>query len=309
MIYTVTLNPSLDYIMTVEDFRKNQINRSLSEYILPGGKGINVSAVLNNLGIENIALGFTAGFTGNRIKKLLDEYGVKHCFTDINSGFSRINVKICDNLNTVNETQINGTGPHISHSDLERLFNSLDCLLPDDILVLSGNVPKSLPDTIYMSIMEKLTEHKTKIIVDAQNSALLNTLKFKPFLIKPNTYELGELFNDTVNNFYTAQKYAVKLKEMGAVNVLVSMGSNGALLLAENDKVYKAKAPSGSVINTIGAGDSMIAGFIYGYLNTYSFKEALKYGICAGSASAFSKTLATKQQIIDLYTQYEIISE
>lgn len=307
MIYTVTLNPSLDYIMTVDDFRKNQINRSLSEYILPGGKGINVSAVLNNLGIETTALGFTAGFTGNRIKELLDEYGVKHCFTDINSGLSRINVKICDNLNTVNETQINGSGPHISNSDLERLFNSLECLLPDDILVLSGNVPKSLPDTIYMSIIERLTEHKTKIIVDAQNSALLNTLKFKPFLIKPNNYELGELFNDTVNDFYQAQKYAIKLKEMGAVNVLVSMGSNGALLLDENDRIHTAKAPSGFVISTIGAGDSMVAGFIYGYLNTCSFEEALKYGICAGSASAFSKTLATRQQIMDLYTQYKII--
>lgn len=296
MIYTVTFNPSLDYIVAVENFACGTVNRSIDEKIFPGGKGINVSMVLKNLGFENTALGFLAGFTGDRVEQLLEEKGITTDFIPV-AGMSRINVKLCSN----EETEINGRGPVIAAADIEVLYEKLDALKADDILVLAGSIPSTMPTTIYMDIMQHLQGRGIRIVVDATKDLLKNVLAYQPFLIKPNNHELGELFGVELTTKEEVICYAKKLQEQGARNVLVSMAGAGAVLVAEDGSVYQAEAPKGIVKNSVGAGDSMVAGFLAGYLEHGNYKEAFKMGICAGSASAFSEELATKNEVLELY--------
>lgn len=300
MIYTVTFNPSLDYIVNVPDFETGRVNRTTDEIIFPGGKGINVSIVLNNLGIDNKALGFTAGFTGEAFKKLLNEKGINSDFVKIEDGMTRINVK----LRSGEETEINGQGPQITEQYIGILYEKLDYLDEDDFLVLAGSIPDSMPKTVYMDIMQRLQDKSIKIIVDARNELLMKVLPYKPFLIKPNNNELGEIFGVTIKDKDDATKYGSKLKEMGAKNVLVSMAGDGAVLIAEDGKIYASSAPNGKVKNSVGAGDSMLAGFISGYIDKADYGEALRMGICTGSASAFSEELATKEEVAKLLEEF-----
>ena len=299
MIYTITFNPSLDYIVRVHDFKLGTVNRTTFEEIYPGGKGINVSIVLNNLKVENIALGFIAGFTGEEIEKKAKDMGCTTDFINLKSGISRINVKLKSN----EESEINGQGPAIDHDALALLYKKIDYLKEGDILVLAGSIPRSLPENIYELIMEKLRDKKVRIIVDATKDLLLNVLKYKPFLIKPNHHELGDLFNVKITNQEESVYYAKRLREMGARNVLISMAGDGAVFVTEEDKVLKSQAPKGKVVNSVGAGDSMVGGFIAGYLNNNSFEEAFKMSVATGSASAFSEGLATKEKVYELLKQ------
>ncbi|WP_426348716.1 1-phosphofructokinase [Alloiococcus sp. CFN-8] len=296
MIYTITFNPSLDYIVRVNDFKLGAVNRTTFEEIYPGGKGINVSIVLNNLKVENIALGFIAGFTGEEIEKKAKDMGCTTDFIKLKSGISRINVKLKSN----EESEINGQGPAIDHDALALLYKKIDYLQEGDILVLAGSIPRSLPENIYELIIEKLRDKKVRIIVDATKDLLLNVLKYKPFLIKPNHHELGELFKVKITNQEESIYYAKRLREMGARNVLISMAGDGAVFVTEEDKVFKSQAPKGKVVNSVGAGDSMVAGFIAGYLNNNDFEEAFKMSVATGSASAFSEGLATKEKVYEL---------
>ena len=300
MIYTVTFNPALDYAVNLEKFHSGEVNRTKEEQILPGGKGINVSVVLTNMGVENVMLGFVAGFTGKEIVRLLEEQGCKNDFIEI-CGMSRINVKI----KADNETEINGKGPDIDNEALKMLYNKLDTLKGGDMLVLAGSIPSSLPDDIYMKIMERLSSGNIKFIVDATKDLLVNVLKYKPFLIKPNKYELGEIFGVEIKTNAEVIKYAKKLADEGAENVLVSMAGEGAVLVTKNGNVYESKAPKGIVVNSVGAGDSMVAGFIAGYLENGDLEHAFKMGISAGSASAFSKNLARAEEIKRVYEALE----
>lgn len=293
MIYTVTFNPSLDYIVDVSKFQEGVVNRTEHEKIFPGGKGINVSIVLKNLGIENTALGFTAGFIGNEIKRLLNEKEVKSDFINVKVGVSRINVKIRSNQ----ETEINGQGPNITDFEIKELYSKLNDLKEEDILVLAGSIPSIMPSSIYMDIMDYLKDRNIKIVVDATKNLLTNVLPYKPFLIKPNNHELGEIFGVELVNKDDVIKYSKLLQEKGARNVLVSMAGDGAVLVAEDGQVFKSEAPSGVLKNSVGAGDSMVAGFIYGYLVSNDYSNAFKYGVCTGSASAFSEELATKAEV------------
>ncbi|MCI1210070.1 MAG: 1-phosphofructokinase [Treponema sp.] len=293
MIYTVTVNPSLDYIIDVQNFTPGMVNRTTAEKLFPGGKGINVSIVLHNLGIETKALGFTAGFTGEEIKRLLKQKGVASEFIEVEQGLSRINVK----LRSHEESEINGQGPSITQADIQALYKELDRLTPEDTLVLAGSIPSALPSSFYMDIMKHLADRKTKIIVDATKDLLKNVLQFHPFMVKPNNHELGEIFGVKLQTKKEVIPYAKKFREMGAQNVLVSMAAQGAVLISEDGKVYEAPCPEGDPVNSVGAGDSMVAGFIAGYLNTGSYREALKTGLCAGTASACSEELATKEQV------------
>jgi len=301
MIYTVTFNPSLDYVVSVDDFTCGVINRTKEELLLPGGKGINVSMVLSNLGYENIALGFIAGFTGDKLEEILCEKGIHTDFIRVKNGMSRINVKLRSN----EETEINGMGPKFSMVYVEELLSKLQKLQAGDILVLAGSVPASMPSTIYMDIMHLLQNEDIKVVVDARKELLLNVLEYKPFLIKPNTDELSELFGRNLKTKEEIIAGAKVLQEKGARNVLVSMAGDGAILVAEDGNVYMSKAPIGDVKNSVGAGDSMVAGFIAGYLNGENYQEALVQGVCAGSASAFSDFLATKDAVDELLLQGE----
>lgn len=296
MIYTLTFNPSLDYIVTVPKFTCGVVNRTSKEVIFPGGKGINVSMVLKNLGFENTALGFLAGFTGDALKSLVEEKGIHAEFIAVERGMTRINVK----LRSTQETEINGQGPAIDEADIKKLYERLDTLQDGDILVMAGSIPDVMPKTMYMDIMEHLKEKKLRIVVDATNDLLVNVLKYKPFLIKPNNHELGEIFRVTIKEKADIVKYARKLQEQGARNVLVSMAGDGAVLLAEDGTVYQAEAPKGKVVNSVGAGDSMVAGFLAGYLESESYEKAFQMGVCTGSASAFSEELATKEEVLAL---------
>lgn len=296
MIYTLTFNPSLDYIVTVPKFTCGVVNRTSKEVIFPGGKGINVSMVLKNLGFENTALGFLAGFTGDALKSLVEEKGIHAEFIAVERGMTRINVK----LRSTQETEINGQGPAIDEADIKKLYERLDTLQDGDILVMAGSIPDVMPKTMYMDIMEHLKEKKLRIVVDATNDLLVNVLKYKPFLIKPNNHELGEIFRVTIKEKADVVKYARKLQEQGARNVLVSMAGDGAVLLAEDGTVYQAEAPKGKVVNSVGAGDSMVAGFLAGYLESESYEKAFQMGVCTGSASAFSEELATKEEVLAL---------
>ena len=299
MIYTVTFNPSLDYIVSVEDFKLGLTNRTSSELILPGGKGINVSTVLGNLGIENTALGFLAGFTGKEIVRRLEEMGVVSDFIEIKEGVSRINLK----LKSIDGTEINGSGPVISPEDVEKLMEKLEKLGEGDVLFLAGSIPTSMPDDMYQKIMAKLDGKGVMIVVDATRDLLMNVLAYHPFLIKPNNHELGELFGVELKTREEVIPYAKKLQEKGAVNVLVSMAGEGAVLIDANEDVYMAPAPKGTLVNGVGAGDSMVAGFMAGWLEKQDYEHAFCMGVSAGSASAFSEHLATKAEIEAVYQQ------
>ena len=294
MIYTVTFNPSLDYVVQVDDFAVGEINRTRTESIYPGGKGINVSLVLQNLGLPSVALGFTAGFSGAEIERLLQEAGCQCDFIAVKAGYSRINTKIISGA----ETALNGQGPQLSEAELAALFNKLRRLTQDDVLVLAGSIPASLPDNIYEQILELLQPVGTRVVVDATGDLLLKVLKYRPFLIKPNHEELGEFFGRgpllTEEEILAA---AQRLQQQGARNVLVSRGANGALLLDENGKLYKQASPKGTLVNSVGAGDSMVAGFLAGYLQTQDYDAALRLGVAAGSASAFKAWLATREDV------------
>ncbi len=296
MIYTVTFNPSLDYIVRVDDFRLGQVNRTTEELLYPGGKGINVSFVLKNLGLDSTALGFLAGFTGDEIRRLLKEQGIDEDFIEVKQGISRINMKLRSN----EESEINGQGPAIEKSDINRLYQRLDRLEQHDILVLAGSIPSVMPESMYRDIMEHLKEKQLKVVVDATQDLLMNVLPYHPFLIKPNNHELGQIFGLELKEKEDVIKYAKKLQEQGAVNVLVSMAGDGAVLIAEDGSVYESDAPKGKVVNSVGAGDSMVAGFLAGYLQTGRYEEAFKMGICTGSASAFSEKLATKREVEEI---------
>lgn len=294
MIYTVTLNPALDYIMHVEHFEKNRINKTSSELLLPGGKGINVSIVLHNLGMSSTALGFIAGFTGQEIRRKLQGQGVTDDFIELPDGHSRINMKICSH----EETELNGMGPIIDEASLLKLYTQLDRLVTGDVLVLAGSIPASLPDNIYQDIMKRVEAKGVMTIVDARKDLLENVLELRPFLIKPNNFELAELFGlEELWDKQEVLRYAKELQERGARNVLVSMAGAGAVLAAEDGSTYESPAPDGTVINSVGAGDSMVAGFLYGLLTTESFEQAFYTGLACGSASAFSEQLATKDAV------------
>lgn len=294
MIYTVTLNPALDYIMHVEHFEKNRINKTSSELLLPGGKGINVSIVLHNLGMSSTALGFIAGFTGQEIRRKLQVLSVTDDFIELPDGHSRINMKICSH----EETELNGMGPVIDEASLLKLYTQLDRLVTGDVLVLAGSIPASLPDSIYQDIMKRVEAKGVMTIVDARKDLLENVLELRPFLIKPNNFELAELFGlEELWDKQEVLRYAKKLQERGARNVLVSMAGAGAVLAAEDGNTYESPAPDGTVINSVGAGDSMVAGFLYGLLTMESFEQAFYTGLACGSASAFSEQLATKDAV------------
>lgn len=299
MIYTVTFNPSLDYIVSVENFQLGITNRTSSELMLPGGKGINVSTVLMNLGIENKALGFVAGFVGDEIIRRLEEMGVQNGFIRIEEGVSRINLK----LKSIDGTEINGQGPVISPEHVEELMKQLDRLGEGDVLFLSGSIPSSMPDDAYQKIMERLDGRGVQIVVDATKDLLLNVLEYHPFLIKPNNHELGEIFGVEFKTREEVIPYAKKLQEKGAVNVLVSMAGEGAVLIDANEDVYMAPAPKGTLVNSVGAGDSMVAGFMAGWLEKQDYEHAFCMGMSAGSASAFSEHLATEAEIEAVYQQ------
>ena len=296
MIYTVTFNPALDYVVKVDNFTTGTVNRTVSEEIFYGGKGINVSAVLKELGYASTALGFVAGFTGDEIERGVRTLGFASDFIRVKDGMSRINVK----MKSDNETEINGIGPQITESDVEKLFEKLEKLENGDILVLSGSIPKSIDDRIYETIMSRLDGKGIRIVVDATKDLLLNVLKYHPFLIKPNNHELGEMFGAELKSDEDIITYAGKLQEMGAVNVLVSMAGAGAMLVTEEKEVHKMGVAKGTVKNSVGAGDSMVAGFIAGYLDKRDYAYALKLGTASGSATAFSEGIATRKDIIEL---------
>lgn len=299
MIYTITFNPALDYTIKIQNLKTGEINRSEKEHILAGGKGINVSIVLKTLGIETTALGFIAGFVGDEIERKVKEYGIKTDFIKIENEISRINVKITEQSK---ETAINSKGPFIDKTYIELLYKKLEMIKKGDTLVLSGSVPKGVENNIYQDICKKLEKKDVKIIVDATGDLLLKTLEYKPFLIKPNQDELGEFFNVKITNEQEAIHYAKKLQEKGAQNVLVSMGSKGAILIDENNYLNRMKISSTQkIINTVGAGDSMVAGFIAGYQIFNNHKRALQMGVSAGTATANSVFLATKEEILDFF--------
>lgn len=295
MVYTVTFNPAIDYVVHIGEMKPGATNRSEREEMYFGGKGINVSVVLRELGIPSIALGFTAGFTGEAIEKGLADMGIDTDFVHLENGNSRINVKI----KSTEETEINGQGPHIDNKAIDALFKKLDKLSEGDTLILAGSIPSSLPSDIYEQIIAKLFEKNIKTVVDATKDLLLNVLKYRPFLVKPNNFELGEMFGTELKNDADIEKYARKLQDMGAVNVLISMAGDGAMLIDEQGKKHRCGVCKGTVKNSVGAGDSMVAGFIAGLLNG-DYEYALKLGTAAGGATAFSDGLAAKEIIEEL---------
>ncbi len=293
MIYTITFNPALDYIVTVEDFQIGRVNRTAAEYMYPGGKGINVSIVLRHLGMESRALGFVAGFTGAEIERRLGEQGCATDFIHIPEGMSRINMK----LRSEKETEINGMGPKLTPELIRELLKKLEDLQAGDVLVLAGSIPATVSDSIYQEIMEMLAGRDVMIVVDATRELLANVLPLHPFLVKPNNHELAELLGVEMKGREDIIRGAERLQEMGGRNILVSMAGDGAVLLTETGEVYTSEAHRGRVVNSVGAGDSMVAGFINGYLRSGSYKTAFEFGLCAGSASAFSEGLAEKEQV------------
>lgn len=295
MIYTVTFNPAIDYVVHTKELNFGMTNRSLREEIYFGGKGINVSIVLKELGIDSKLLGFTAGFTGEAIEKGLSDMGLDTDFVRLKDGNSRINIKI----KSTEETELNCQGPDIDDNAVATLFEKLDSLSDGDILILAGSIPSSLPSDIYEKILQRISNKSVKTIVDATNDLLLNVLKYKPFLIKPNNHELGEMFGSELKTDLEIETYARKLQDMGAVNVLVSMAGDGAILIDENGKTHRCGVCKGKVKNSVGAGDSMVAGFTAGIQNG-DYEYALKLGTAAGGATAFSDGLAKKEKIEEL---------
>ena len=293
MIYTVTFNPAIDYVMRLKAFNAGEVNRSDSEEIYFGGKGINVSVILKELGFKSAALGFLAGFTGEAIEKGVEAQGIKADFVKLKGGNSRINVKIKAEC----ETDLNGQGPAIDDSAIEELFEKLDRLESGDVLVLAGSIPNTLPENIYERILERLSGRGIHFVVDATRDLLVNVLKYKPFLIKPNNYELGEIFGIELKTNDDIIKYAKELQKMGAVNVLVSMAGDGSILVDENGEVHVMGVPKGNVLFSVGAGDSLVAGFVAGYMSKRDYEYALKLGTASGSATAFSAGLAERKEI------------
>lgn len=293
MIYTVTFNPSLDYVVDVENFELGRTNRTTKEMIYAGGKGINVSIMLKNLGFDNTALGFLAGFTGREIRRLMEEQGVRADFIEVSAGISRINMK----LRSDEESEINGMGPVIGQQDRDKLYEKLEQLQAGDILVLAGSISPVMPESMYRDIMDCLADRELKVVVDATKDLLLNVLPYHPFLIKPNNQELGEIFGVEIQNKHDVIHYAKQLRQKGATNVIVSMAGDGAVFIGEDGSVYESEAPKGTVVNSVGAGDSMVAGFLAGYIDSSDYRKAFQLGICAGSASAFSEQLATREEV------------
>lgn len=302
MIYTVTFNPSLDYIVSVDDFKLGMTNRTSSELMLPGGKGINVSIVLKNLGLDSTALGFIAGFTGDEIARSLENMGVKSGFIRINKGISRINLK----LKSIEGTEINGQGPAIGADKLTQLMERLKGLNNEDVLVLAGSIPSSMPNDIYRRILKEVQKTGILTVVDATKDLLVNVLEYHPFLIKPNNHELGELFDVKLSTRNEVIPYGKRLQEMGARNVLISMAGEGAVLVAEDGSIYSTPAPKGTLRNGVGAGDSMVAGFLAGWLEKQDYEHAFLMGVASGSASAFSEQLATKEEIMKLKNEIRL---
>ena len=296
MIYTITFNPALDYISQVNNFEIGKINRTETEKILPGGKGLNVSTVLGNLGIESTALGFIAGFTGEELKRDIEQRGIKTDFIKVEKGLTRINVKI----SSKEETALNGNGPEITEEDIKQLLKKIDNIKSEDTVILAGNIPKCINNNIYEIICKKLEQNKVRFIVDATKELLMNVLRYKPFLIKPNKEELEETFKEKIETKEEIIEHAKKLQKMGARNVLISLGGDGAMLVTTENKEYFLNAPKGKVLNTVGAGDSMVAGFVAGYEKSGDYQYAFKVGLAAGSASAFSMNLATSEEVANL---------
>ncbi len=299
MIYTVTFNPSLDYIVDVKDFKQGLTNRTSEEHILPGGKGINVSIVLGNMGIESTALGFMAGFTGSEIVRLLENFKIKTSFIPLQKGFSRINVK----MRSEKETEINGSGPNINEAALTQLFEQLDTLQEDDWLILAGSIPASMPKNIYERIMQRLETRKVRVVVDATGELLLNVLKYKPYLIKPNNHELSEIAGRTLTTRKELADAARALQKQGAQNVIISMAGDGAIFVAPDGTDYFSPAPKGELRNSVGAGDSMVAGFVTGTVRGETPENVFKRAVATGSASAFSENLATEEEVNALLLQ------
>lgn len=297
MIYTLTLNPALDYQIHIQNFKPGQVNRTDQERLLPGGKGINVSTVLHHLGVPTMALGFLAGFTGAMLSVLLKQADIPQQFIMLPDGNTRINIKLLADQ----ETEINGRGAFIDENSLIQLFEQLDAVQDGDTLVLAGSIPDFLPDTIYCEIMQRYQEKNIRFAVDASGDLLKKSLEYHPFLIKPNHHELGELFGVKLHRPAEVIRYAQKLQEWGARNILVSMAEKGAVLLCEDGEIYQQAAFRGNVISTTGAGDSMLAGFLAAYERSQNPLQALYLGISAGSATAFSGELASKDQISELY--------
>lgn len=293
MIYTVTFNPAIDYVVRVEEFSLGQVNRSSREEIQFGGKGINVSVMLNHLGTDSCALGFLAGFTGKAIEDDLHRMGIRTDFIHLSQGMTRINVK----LKAKEETEINGQGPGISQADFQKLLKQVALLQPGDTLVLAGSIPQSLPDDVYERIIQSLAGKDIQVVVDATRDLLCHVLKYRPFLIKPNHIELGEIFDRTLHTDEEIRECASLLQQRGARNVLVSMAGDGAILLDETGAFHKIAAPKGKVKNSVGAGDSMVAGFLAGYLQSRDYETALRTGAAAGSATAFSEGLAQRDEV------------
>ena len=296
MIYTVTFNPSIDYIVSMNEFSLGKTNRTTSEIIYPGGKGINVSTVLTNLGVANIALGFLAGFTGDEIKRLTIQRGILCDFIKLPAGNNRINIKLKD----FDGTEINGSGPDIPKAKLQELMEQLQCLKNGDSLILAGSIPASVPSNIYQIILEEFRDKKINIVVDATKELLIDALPFHPFLIKPNRHELEEVFNLTIKGKEDAIRYARQLQHMGARNVMVSLSGDGTILVSEEGESFEADVPPGTLVNAVGSGDSMIAGFLAGWETSHDYGQAFRMAVAAGSASAYSEELATKDDVITL---------
>ncbi len=300
MVYTVTFNPALDYVVRVDGFQVGGVNRTSREEIQLGGKGINVSTVLSHLGVDNVALGFLAGFTGQALEEGLRREGIRTDFIWLDQGLTRINVKI----KADQESEINGQGPNIDAAALDRLFQKLDKLERDDVLIVSGSVPSTLPGDIYERILARLEGRGIHFVVDATRDLLCNVLPYHPFLIKPNNLELGEIFGRTLNTDEEIRDCAIQLQQRGARNVLVSMAGDGSLLVDETGGCHRLGVPKGQVRNSVGAGDSMVAGFVAGWLKTGDYAYAQRLGAAAGSATAFSDGLATGDQIMALLNTF-----
>lgn len=296
MIYTVTFNPALDYIMRVPSLETDAVNRTDSESVFYGGKGINVSIILSRLEVPNVALGFIAGFTGREIQDGVKAQGVETKFIPLEQGLSRINVKI-KNAEKKEETEINAQGPRIPEDKLQELYEQLEQLTADDMLVLAGSIPNTLPSDVYEQIMKRLQSKQVPIVVDATKDLLKNVLKYHPFLIKPNNFELGEMFGVTLHSKEEIVHYAKELQKLGARNVVVSMAGDGSILVTEDGEVHQMGVAKGTVKNSVGAGDSMVAGFVAGYIQKGDYAYALKLGTAAGGATAFSDDLATREKI------------
>ncbi len=299
MIYTLTLNPSIDYVVHLDSFIGGITNRTTGEEYYIGGKGINVSCILAELEISSTALGFTAGFTGEAIENGLHGLGIRADFIRLKDGISRINIKI----KADQESEINGQGPHISEEEFERLLLKTDCLEDGDTIVLAGSIPKTVSDNAYERILQRLEGKRIRIVVDATRQLLRNCLPYRPFLIKPNRQELSELFQREVTDAQETERCARELMELGARNVLVSLGGEGAVLFAEDGRVYQSGVVKEKVLNTVGSGDSMVAGFLAGYLQQEDYGYALKLGTACGNATAFSMGLAKKEQIYHILSR------